>query len=161
MHISFVCSNRRPPRSTRTDTRFPYTTLFRSELTEVSPPLQRRGSEPWPGNAGLSRSGLVASGLAQGRFTTPNPSSEEEGLTMSASARPQPFRNKARHHNRARALAAPDRRRKTSSRCAVLLAQLEHPPAAPYQRPHGITSEERRVGKRCGRKCRTRRRSRT
>src|SRR3546814_18153360 len=26
---------RRPPRSTRTDTRFPYTTLFRSKLTDV------------------------------------------------------------------------------------------------------------------------------
>src|SRR3546814_19043681 len=64
---------------------------------------------------------------------------------MSASARPQPFRNKARHHNRARALAAPDRRRKTSSRCAVLLAPLEHRHAAPYQRPHGIRSRNLRL----------------
>src|SRR3546814_5036232 len=29
---------RRPPRSTRTDTLFPYTTLFRSELTELIRP---------------------------------------------------------------------------------------------------------------------------
>src|SRR3546814_15648120 len=30
--IVFFCMIRRPPRSTRTDTLFPYTTLFRSEL---------------------------------------------------------------------------------------------------------------------------------
>src|SRR3546814_2327178 len=30
---------RRPPRSTRTDTLFPYTTLFRSDTTIVLPPL--------------------------------------------------------------------------------------------------------------------------
>src|SRR3546814_10822272 len=29
---------RRPPRSTRTDTLFPYTTLFRSEADRISPP---------------------------------------------------------------------------------------------------------------------------
>src|SRR3546814_20263744 len=33
---------RRPPRSTRTDTLFPYTTLFRSVLAVVDPPAQRR-----------------------------------------------------------------------------------------------------------------------
>src|SRR3546814_10186947 len=30
LHVLFVLMIRRPPRSTRTDTRFPYTTLFRS-----------------------------------------------------------------------------------------------------------------------------------
>src|SRR3546814_5124494 len=34
---------RRPPRSTRTDTLFPYTTLFRSSCTTPTPPLKRRG----------------------------------------------------------------------------------------------------------------------
>src|SRR3546814_4473585 len=33
---------RRPPRSTRTDTLFPYTTLFRS-------PMQREACDPWIG----------------------------------------------------------------------------------------------------------------
>src|SRR3546814_19851450 len=33
---------RRPPRSTRTDTLFPYTTLFRSQLGESLPPLASR-----------------------------------------------------------------------------------------------------------------------
>src|SRR3546814_6304568 len=32
---------RRPPRSTRTDTLFPYTTLFRSRRTRSPPPPQR------------------------------------------------------------------------------------------------------------------------
>src|SRR3546814_13526807 len=31
----FFCMIRRPPRSTRTDTLFPYTTLFRSETTRA------------------------------------------------------------------------------------------------------------------------------
>src|SRR3546814_12398590 len=35
---------RRPPRSTRIDTLFPYTTLFRSEL--LLPPLRRQGEGP-------------------------------------------------------------------------------------------------------------------
>src|SRR3546814_5026941 len=45
---------RRPPRSTRTDTRFPYTTLFRSALNGRSSPLPNRVctarliSETWP-----------------------------------------------------------------------------------------------------------------
>src|SRR3546814_2381185 len=30
---------RRPPRSTRTDTLFPYTTLFRSPISGIAPPL--------------------------------------------------------------------------------------------------------------------------
>src|SRR3546814_9142661 len=38
----FFLMIRRPPRSTRTDTRFPYTTLFRSEMTEWSSSLARR-----------------------------------------------------------------------------------------------------------------------
>src|SRR3546814_17144068 len=33
---------RRPPRSTRTDTLFPYTTLFRSRLDLVQPPVDPR-----------------------------------------------------------------------------------------------------------------------
>src|SRR3546814_7346453 len=36
---------RRPPRSTRTDTLFPYTTLFRSRSTPPSRPLQLGGMQ--------------------------------------------------------------------------------------------------------------------
>src|SRR3546814_4329659 len=44
---------RRPPRSTRTDTLFPYTTLFRSPVRHFEAPVERRGggdafvSEQW------------------------------------------------------------------------------------------------------------------
>src|SRR3546814_2338916 len=41
---------RRPPRSTRTDTLFPYTTLFRSGLVQL-PRLRRRAPRP-PGRRG-------------------------------------------------------------------------------------------------------------
>src|SRR3546814_20052496 len=45
--IFFFLMIRRPPRSTRTDTLFPYTTLFRSAH---QPEIWRAaGSPPWPG----------------------------------------------------------------------------------------------------------------
>src|SRR3546814_6618486 len=39
---------RRPPRSTRTDTLFPYTTLFRSPPRRTRPPVPPRAHTPWP-----------------------------------------------------------------------------------------------------------------
>src|SRR3546814_8934584 len=47
---------RRPPRSTRTDTLFPYTTLFRSRSSPSSPNtliMMRRPLPPIPGNSGF------------------------------------------------------------------------------------------------------------
>src|SRR3546814_7248928 len=53
---------RRPPKSTRTDTLFPYTTLFRSgrssksprkDTSNVHPHLPRRSAEPSPGASRL------------------------------------------------------------------------------------------------------------
>src|SRR3546814_1224805 len=49
---------RRPPRSTRTDTLFPYTTLFRS-TAPAGPALPRRGAAR---GARPRRGGLVAAG---------------------------------------------------------------------------------------------------
>src|SRR3546814_7857390 len=37
---------RRPPRSTRTDTLFPYTTLFRSRIVRATPKRKRPGTRP-------------------------------------------------------------------------------------------------------------------
>src|SRR3546814_7248646 len=53
---------RRPPRSTRTDTLFPYTTLFRS-LRRDDPPGPGR-SRP-EGDAGARRSGRTGKGNAE------------------------------------------------------------------------------------------------
>src|SRR3546814_12035917 len=39
---------RRPPRSTRTDTLFPYTTLFRSQRHAAGRPAARRGGDRTP-----------------------------------------------------------------------------------------------------------------
>src|SRR3546814_5936922 len=50
----FVLLIRRPPRSTRTDTLFPYTTLFRS--IGGSPNLLRKSAPPPPASAAASRS---------------------------------------------------------------------------------------------------------
>src|SRR3546814_17216914 len=51
---------RRPPRSTRTDTLFPYTTLFRSAVPAVGFPLARH-------RAGADRARPVAAGGAGAR----------------------------------------------------------------------------------------------
>src|SRR3546814_7380658 len=52
----FFLMIRRPPRSTRTDTLFPYTTLFRSGSAKADPQLPRKslGENPW----GNSRPGV-------------------------------------------------------------------------------------------------------
>src|SRR3546814_15222047 len=42
-HFFFFLMIRRPPRSTRTDTLFPYTTLFRSAVTQPEPLPRRKG----------------------------------------------------------------------------------------------------------------------
>src|SRR3546814_4550533 len=42
---------RRPPRSTRTDTLFPYTTLFRSHLIHPFAQLAERGGQRWARDA--------------------------------------------------------------------------------------------------------------
>src|SRR3546814_11064915 len=44
--LFFLLMIRRPPRSTRTDTRFPYTTLFRSSRQHAPPPRPRGAGLP-------------------------------------------------------------------------------------------------------------------
>src|SRR3546814_4877580 len=54
----FFCIIRRPPRSTRTDTLFPYTTLFRSHIGSGGPPagsMKKQGPPP----CGMNRVGSV------------------------------------------------------------------------------------------------------
>src|SRR3546814_6550778 len=69
---------RRPPRSTRTDTLFPYTTLFRSHLGQPVPGLRRPGAQAagarLPGRraagrrpAGDDRDVAFGAGLCRGR----------------------------------------------------------------------------------------------
>src|SRR3546814_2427720 len=55
---------RRPPRATRTDTLFPYTTLFRSPLPET-PGRQRGGSHCRPTVSVWRRSGPARPSLAE------------------------------------------------------------------------------------------------
>src|SRR3546814_3189368 len=56
--VFFFLMIRRPPRSTRTDTLFPYTTLFRSPQREPEPRTRlpaRRDAQPGDGGAQESR----------------------------------------------------------------------------------------------------------
>src|SRR3546814_8509897 len=48
----------RPTRSTRTDTLFPYTTLFRSWCCAVSKPVRRKQHEAWSRRSGHADLGL-------------------------------------------------------------------------------------------------------
>src|SRR3546814_6819112 len=63
MYVSFFCSIffflriRRPPRSTRTDTRFPYTTRFRSEQVDFK---VEHDADQWPDLAKLDPDGMKA-----------------------------------------------------------------------------------------------------
>src|SRR3546814_14393996 len=67
---------RRPPRSTRTDTLFPYTTLFRSARDDVSPRLRSVGGACSPKRPDAQRDARSVSGgkdsavvLQQRRFS--------------------------------------------------------------------------------------------
>src|SRR3546814_13501668 len=125
----FFLMIRRPPRPTRTDTLFPYTTLFRSPAPlPAAEPATVLSQERLPdvGTVGASR--CAALGWRD---------SNHRGWPL-------------------------DRRRKTS--CAALATELElllRSPASGHCARLYIwcrqeRSEERRVGKECGRKCRSR-----
>src|SRR3546814_2011604 len=66
---------RRPPRSTRTDTLFPYTTLFRSTLaaTWFHPPASRQIGQPVPeiGTEAARLTGAVLEARSEGRKAPP------------------------------------------------------------------------------------------
>src|SRR3546814_4746371 len=70
--VLFVLRIRRPPRSTRTDTLFPYTTLFRSPACAL--PL-RGGERPSRERPGMTRpaSATLASPPVAGRRPPPTP----------------------------------------------------------------------------------------
>src|SRR3546814_1941969 len=59
---------RRPPRSTRTDTLFPYTTLFRSDLA-ANAAVELSASDMELGNPGSVQVGALGMGTGKWRFT--------------------------------------------------------------------------------------------
>src|SRR3546814_9950165 len=88
----FFLSIRRPPRSTRTATLFPYTTLFRSWLWEAK--LSSRGMDaftpPWPG---LYIVEVVYLKKDPGEFKGTAYEAERHRATLAVSVRQRPERS--------------------------------------------------------------------
>src|SRR3546814_14304704 len=57
--LVFFLMIRRPPRSTRTDTLFPYTTLFRSAVLAAGDLVRRRPAAGGAGHLGIARRAAV------------------------------------------------------------------------------------------------------
>src|SRR3546814_12544123 len=99
---------RRPPRSTRTDTLFPYTTLFRSDLecqmgAEPDGPAYQHGTTGVPcdrmGAVGDSQEFPHLAGQAQAAFLAAQ-SGNFEGDTQGEQYRPAPGEQRAEIHAR-------------------------------------------------------------
>src|SRR3546814_19969727 len=131
MSFIFFLMIRRPPRSTRTDTLFPYTTLFRSNLDILDIPfedpaiLEMLNAGYCHGIFQLESEGMVKA-LKQVR-----PTAFEDLIAIVSLYRPGPMDNIPTY--------------------AARKAGLE-----PLQLPHPARSEERRVGKECVSTCRSR-----
>src|SRR3546814_6260531 len=74
---------RRPPRSTRTDTLFPYTTLFRSPR-QKKPPPPRRGADALRRAAGEPRRGRSLWGMPYAPIGSSCSPEQEVGLKLCA-----------------------------------------------------------------------------
>src|SRR3546814_20041529 len=131
---------RLPPRSTRTDTRFPYTTLFRSALA-LDPRLKAEGDdESWWRHWCDHRQRCVNSVARQEGAETRAPAAAMD--TLSERSIPIPFQR----------------------RCALstsidlsFVKQFEREVHEAYQRQGTLLrSEDRRVGKECVSTCQTR-----
>src|SRR3546814_14078662 len=118
---------RRPPRSTRTDTLFPYTTLFRSPVRGAV------AARRIMGDAARDRD-AAAFGVRRGAGRTAG----EPGRSIAAASRDRPRRLADRGERAARAQA------------------VARPRTTQLRRPARARSEERRVGKERVDTCRSR-----
>src|SRR3546814_12147229 len=86
---------RRPPRSTRTDTLFPYTTLFRSVQGRLSFGLREPQLRAWPDSRQLHGVSQAALPLGLWRGADPQAALEEPpALRARPHARPQAWRRR-------------------------------------------------------------------
>src|SRR3546814_20260591 len=144
--------NRRPPRSTRTDTLFPYTTLFRSHGNELCGAIAldwlfRHGVKPLRGKLSLAFMNIAA----YRNFDPANPTAsrfvdEDFNRLWTAAVLDDPARQSA-ELTRARLL-------RLYIDTVDLL--LDIPSMQRNQPAMMMGSEERRVGKECASPCRTR-----
>src|SRR3546814_18927356 len=130
----FVLMIRRPPRSTRTDTLFPYTTLCRSSQPQRLASIRNTPITP--------AAPAIAVRILSGRAI-------QCGASNRASEPKAPFsplrttdRSISRSHHRRRTSPQPPHASTTSSPIQNHIVALHAPPVLPR-------SEERRVGKEC------------
>src|SRR3546814_13509631 len=122
---------RRPPRSTRTDTLFPYTTLFRSCCSRWSIGRASSASSPKP------------------RFVPPPPSSNAASVIWkpAPATRSRGCRSTTRKHCGPPRNKPNERREQPHSHPHVVRHLFRS--AEPRPEPFVIRSEERRVGQEC------------
>src|SRR3546814_15506573 len=70
--VFFFLMIRRPPRSTRTDTLFPYTTLFRSNLDKLRDYKDKVVGQLTKGLAGMAKQRKVRVVTGSGKFVSAN-----------------------------------------------------------------------------------------
>src|SRR3546814_13120037 len=92
LFLFFFLMIRRPPRSTRTDTLFPYTTLFRSQRGGVPVQLQRSPGHDLPGRREQHRTG------AGERWQGPHPRRRGRGYGQAGGGRYGDLRIRSEEH---------------------------------------------------------------
>src|SRR3546814_16455407 len=133
---------RRPPRSTRTDTLFPYTTLFRSSVCV----FVENGTSPLPHPTSHR---IPCWEVGWGSGLVPLPEMCPQGAFTKKLSHPAPDARRPAGDRQVR--PGRDQPQDDATRPILRDEAAEHPPAAKHS---GEQSDERRVGKEL---CRTRR----
>src|SRR3546814_18971012 len=138
---------RRPPRSTRTDTLFPYTTLFRSERRRCRHDAARHEKSPYP--------------LPEGRRVSRAGAAGHRSITLSFRSAPESLAwasGSSVDGNRALAVCRKGRSEAQMEQADVIImgGGLAGLTLALALDASGTRAEELRVGKEWARRCRTR-----
>src|SRR3546814_16317869 len=128
----FFLMIRRPPRSTRTDTLFPYTTLFRSERPRARDPARKRASEVPPAAARAHRISRRARRARRSQRRGVSAARRRTGTACRAYRRPGDLCPRpGRNDDRGEPLARPDELRRADLPLPTLLSPRDEAEPTP------------------------------